>query len=78
MKTDPATEATWAAILTAEPKLVALIAEAAIIAPSDWYVYEAYKKRLQQIVGWGAERPELRQCHYYALAVGKLAEALGL
>jgi hypothetical protein len=68
----------WQAMLEAEPRLRELIAEAELIGSSDWHDYEQFKRRLSKLVGWFADKPELRTCEAYSLGIDMIVEALKL
>lgn len=69
---------TWQDIIAVEPRLAAIIGEAAAIRKPWWDDYSRLKLRLSQLVGWEARDQRLRTHQAYDVAIDRLAEALRL
>ena len=69
---------TWREILTIDPRLRAVIAEANRLESADWRDYERLKNQLYRLVGFRATRPELRTTEAYELAIRNLIDATGI
>lgn len=57
MHTDPATFATvWPDLVKLIPELLDLAGEVELADPDDWHAYEAWKRKLQSLVGMESPR----------------------
>ena len=71
---------TWDQIVAIEPRLANLHLDASIcrrpgVSPYDVW-YQTLKPRLVHLVGFGAEKPELRNCDCYDIAYDVIFAAL--
>jgi len=64
----------WPAICKIEPRLAELEQEAKSLGPDSTYRnYEAMKNRVNRLVGWEAEKEELRGADVWKLAHQNIA-----